>query len=146
MQLTGEQRIFVVTNYLKTKSFKDVLQLFEHCLRDRVSPTKMTFWKNVEKYKTETSSLDLNKYRSCRRRTERTQENINLLQEQVIEDPRISARKNGLEISKNTFNRITKRALKLHPCKMHVRKESIINEVDVMKENQDLLEIIIAGM
>ena len=36
--------------------------------------------------------------------TERTQEN-SLLQEKLIEDPRISARKNALDTSKSTFNR-----------------------------------------
>ena len=51
-------------------------------------------------------SLDSNKGRSDRRRTERTQENTNLLQEKLIEDPRISARKNGLDITKSKFNRI----------------------------------------
>ena len=73
---------------------------------------------------TEGSSLNLNKDRSGRRRTERTQKNINLLKEKLIEDPRISVRKNGLDISKSTFNRITKNDLKQHPYKMHVRKES----------------------
>ena len=75
----------------------------------------MPIWKNYKKYKTEGSSLNLNKDRSGRRRKERTQENINLPKEKVIEDPRISARKNGLDISKSTFNRITKRDLKCYP-------------------------------
>ena len=65
---------------------------------------------------TKGSYLNPNKDRLGRRRTERTQENI-------IENPRISARKNGLNISKSTFNRITKRDLEWHPYKMHVRKE-----------------------
>ena len=55
------------------------MQLFEQRFRDTVSPTKMTVWKNVEKYKTEGLALNLNIDRSCHRRTERTQENINLL-------------------------------------------------------------------
>ena len=38
-----------------------------------------------------------------------------------IEDPRISAKNNGLDISKRTFNRITKRDLKEHLYMMHVR-------------------------
>ena len=79
------------------KGFKYVQQLFEQRFRDRVSPTKMTIGKYVEKYKTERSSLNLNRDRSGNRITECTQENINLLQEKLIEDPRISARKNGLE-------------------------------------------------
>ena len=62
----------------------------------------MIIWKNVKKHKTEGSSLNPHKDRSDRERTERTQENINLLHEKLIEDPRISARKNGLDHSKST--------------------------------------------
>ena len=80
----------------------------------------MTIYKNVKKKKTEESSLNLSIDRSGRRRTERTQKNIDLLQESPIEDPRISARNNDLNISKSTFNRITKSDLKWH--KMHVIK------------------------
>ena len=76
-----------------------------------------------KKYKSERSSLSLSEGRSSRRRTERTRENINLLQEKLIEDPRISARRNRLDIYKITFIRITKRDLKWHPNKMNVRKE-----------------------
>ena len=84
----------------------------------------MTISKSCQKkYKTEGSSSNLNKYRSGRRRTERTQENINLPQEQLIKDQRISARKNGLDISEKTFNPITKHYLKWHPYKMRIRKE-----------------------
>ena len=105
MQPTSEQRIFVVTNYLRTRSSKDVQQLFEQLCCDRVSETKMTIWKNIKKYKTEGSSLNLNKDRSGSRRTDRTPENIDLFQENIIEDSRISARMNGLDNSKGAFNR-----------------------------------------
>ena len=71
---------------------------------------------------------------SGRRITKRTQENINLLREKIIEDLRISARKSGLEISKSTYNRIIKRDLKWHPHEMHERKKKLyINEVDILK-------------
>ena len=53
---------------------------------------------------TEGSSLNLNKDRSGRRKTERTQENITLLQKNLIEEQRISASKNGLDNSKSTFS------------------------------------------
>ena len=53
-----------------------------------VSQTKMIIWKNVKKYMSEGSSLNLNKDRSGRR-TDRTQEDINLLQEKPIEDKNI---------------------------------------------------------
>ena len=83
----------------------------------------MTIWKNLRNNKAEGSRLNINKDRSGRRRTERTQENINLLQENLIEDSRTSATKIGLSICRSTFNRITKRGLKWNPYKMHVRKE-----------------------
>ena len=76
-------------------------------------------------YKTKGSSINLNKDHSGRKRTERTQENINLFQEKFIDDPRISARNNGFDISKTTFYQIPKRDLKWHPYKMHVGKEII---------------------
>ena len=50
----------------------------------------MTILKNVKKYKTEGSRAYIGK--------------INLLQEKLIGDPRISSRKNALDISKTTFN------------------------------------------
>ena len=83
---------------------------------------KYPFEKNVKKYKTEGSSFNSNKDRSGRRKTERTQEDINL-QEKLIEDQRISARKNYFDIGKSTCSRITKRDLKWHPYKMHRRIE-----------------------
>ena len=98
----------------------------------------MVIWRNVIEYKTEGSSLNLNKDRLCRRRTERTQENIILLQENIIEDPRTSARKNGLDISKSTFNPINKYDLKWHTYKMHAKKETKNYRGDLLKENQDL--------
>ena len=123
MYHTSKQRTFVVTNYFKTRSLK----MFSNSLNnafgiERVSPTKITIWKNVKTYETGGSSLNLNTDRKGHRRTERTQESINL-QEMLIEDQRISARKNGLDISKRTFNRITKRDLKWHSYKMYARKE-----------------------
>ena len=75
------------------------------------------------RYKTEILSLNINKNHSGRRRIERTQENINFLQEKLIEDPRKTERKNSLDFSESTFNRITKCKLKWHPYKIHVRKE-----------------------
>ena len=35
------------------KLYREAQQLFEQRSRDRVSPTKMTIWKNVKMYKTE---------------------------------------------------------------------------------------------
>ena len=75
MHLTNGQPIFLVANYLRTGSFKEVQQLFEQHFRNRVSPTKMSFWKNVKKYKTVGSSLYRNKDRSG---------SVNLLKEKPL--------------------------------------------------------------
>ena len=123
MQLASEQQIFVLIDYSRTRSIKEVQQLFARSFRDRVASTEFAIRKNVEKYKTEGSCFNLNKYRSGSGKTERTQEYINLLQEKLIEDPKTSARENCLDISKSTFNRITKRDLEWHPYKIQVRKE-----------------------
>lgn len=123
MQLSKEQRIFVVESYLRTGSFKLVQQHFEQRFPERASPTKKTIWTNVKKFKTEGTTLNLNKERSGCRRTERTPENINLVREKLIETPKISTRRNGLDISKSTFNRIVKKDLSYHAYKMHVRHE-----------------------
>ena len=51
------------------------------------------------KYNTERSNLNLDKDRSCRRGRECTRESINPIQENLIKDTKISAIKNGLNIS-----------------------------------------------
>ena len=74
MQLTSEQRILwleiiisdhkislLTSNYLKTRSFKEVQQPFEQHFWNRVSLTKITIRKNVKKYKTEGPSLNITK-------------------------------------------------------------------------------------
>lgn len=102
-----------LTCYLRTSNLK-------RFLTKRVLPTKMTICENVEKYRTEGSSLNLNRVRSGCRRTKRTQENVNIFQEKIIEDPKKSTRKYDLDISKNIFNRNTKRDFKWYPYKMQV--------------------------
>ena len=85
MQLSKE-RVFVVTSYLRTGSFKLFQQDFEQGFPERASPTKKTIWTNVNKFKTEGTTSNLNRERSGCRRTERTTENINLVREKLIEN------------------------------------------------------------
>lgn len=75
MQLTKEQRVFVVTNFIKTGSIKQVQDSFEQRFPGRHPPSKPTIWKNVRKYQHEGTCLNLNKERSGRMRTIRTTEN-----------------------------------------------------------------------
>ena len=94
-QLTEQQKVFVVKNYCETKSFEIVQQRFEENFPERSSPTKKTIWKNVRKFKNEGTTMNSNKNRSDRKKTARTRKNINLVLEHLLEDPNISARRNG---------------------------------------------------
>ena len=53
---------------------------------------------NAIMYRTKGSNINLNTDRSALKRIEHTQKNFNLFLEKLIEDPRISARMNGLHI------------------------------------------------
>ena len=67
--------------------------------------------------------MNLNKNRSGRKNTARTRENINLVLEHLLEDPKKSPRRNGLDLSKDTFQRIVKYELEWYHYKMRVRHE-----------------------
>ena len=123
MQLTEQQIVFVVKNYFETKSFEIVQQRFEEKFLERSLRTRKTIWKNVRKFNNEETTINLNKNRSGRKNTARTQENINLVLKHLLEDPKKSARRNGLDLSKDTFQRLVKYELEWYPYKMRVRHE-----------------------
>lgn len=76
MQLTKDQRVFVLKTWISTRSIKQVQELFAHSFTDRTAPSKNTIWKTFRKYQQEGTSLNLNKGRSGRRKTARNEENI----------------------------------------------------------------------
>ncbi|KAF2355449.1 Protein of unknown function DUF4817 [Trinorchestia longiramus] len=123
MQPTKEQRTFIVEKYFQGKSFQHVIQSFQEHFHERQSPTKMTIWRDVTRYRTEGTSLNLNKGRSGRKRTGRAEENVRIVQGAFTENPQISARKSGLDVTKSTFNRIITLDFKWHPYKMHAKVE-----------------------
>ncbi|KAF2351997.1 hypothetical protein FHG87_017249 [Trinorchestia longiramus] len=121
MQLTKEQRTFIVEKYFKQKVSNRSFNHFKSIFL-RQSSTKMTIWRNVTRYRTEETSQNLNKGRSGRKRTGRSEKNVRIVQGTLTENPQISARKIGLDVTKSVFNRIITLDLKWHPYKMHVRK------------------------
>ncbi|KAF2364965.1 Protein of unknown function DUF4817 [Trinorchestia longiramus] len=129
MQITKEQRTFIVETYFQAKSFQQVIQSFQEHIPERQSPTEMTVWRNVTAYRTEGTSLNLNKGRSGRKRTGRSEENVRIVQEALTENLQISARKSGLDVTKSTFNRIITLDLKWHPYKMHMRNKLLDNDL-----------------
>ena len=124
VQLTKEQRVFVVKKYYETHSFLEVQRLFAIQFPDRRPPVKWSIWKNVKKYEEHGTSLNRNQKNSGRNRTSRTAENLNAVQEVLDENPTgVSCRRNGLGLSPSCFNRIAKIDLNWHPYKIHINHQ-----------------------
>ena len=123
MQLTNEQRVFfVVRSYYQTRSYAAVRERFRARFPERQPPpSKSTIERNVKKYERNFTSRNLNKGRSGRQKTIRTADNIQAVERALQINPRISARRNGLGLTKTTFNCITKKDLRWHPFKMLIR-------------------------
>jgi hypothetical protein len=86
---------------------------------DRNLPHKSTILRNFEKYSIEGTTSNLNKGNSGRRRTARSEENVAAVRALLEQNPRnVSARRNPIEITSASFNRITRLDLKWHPYRM----------------------------
>ena len=109
VQLTTEQRVFVVKKFHDTKSLQAVQNAFREEFPQRDPPAKKTIWANVQKYGEYGTSQNRNKGNSGRRRTGRSEANIDAVRQQLLEHPTTtSTRRNGLGIPHATFNRITR--------------------------------------
>ena len=119
MQLTTEQRVFLVKSYFETDSFVEVQRLFAFRFPNRNPPHKKNIWKNVQKYLNHGTSLNRNSSSCGWKRTGRSQENIDVVQEELINNPDgISCRRNNSGLPSATFNRIVRVDLKWHPYKI----------------------------
>lgn len=124
VQLTTEQRIFVVKKFHETRSLQATQVEFREAFPDREPPAKKTIWANVRKYETYGTSLNLNKGHSGRPRTARSEANVAAVRQQLIDHPReTSARRNGVGLSPASFNRITRQDLHFHPYHIHIQHE-----------------------
>jgi hypothetical protein len=109
VQLTTEQRVFVVTQFTLLQNVTAVQNAFRIRFPGRNSPVRNTILKNVRKYQNTGTSLNRNKSNSGRRRTVRNEANIAAVRELLEETPRgLSVRRNPVAVSKSSFNRITR--------------------------------------
>ena len=116
VQYTMEQRVFIVRSYFETHSFAEVRQLFRVQFPDRNPPNKMNIWRNVKKYLDHGTSLNRNLKNSGRKRTGRSQDNIDAVQEELINNPDdVTCRINNLGLPSATSNRIVRIDLTWHP-------------------------------
>ena len=71
VQLTVEQRVFVVQTFFSTHSYVEVRRRFQIQFPGRRPPTDMTIYRNVKKYKEHGTSLNRNSSNSGRKRAVR---------------------------------------------------------------------------
>ena len=79
MQLTKDQRIFILLKFKETKSCKQVRRTFIEKFPQRNSPTKKTVYRTVKKFNKHGSIVNRNKGNSGRKITQRTEDNIELV-------------------------------------------------------------------
>ena len=86
-QLTVEQRVFVVRTYYESHSFAEVQRLFRLQFPDRNPPDKANIWRNVQKYLNNGTSWNMNSKKCGRKRTGRSDDNIDAVQHALINNP-----------------------------------------------------------
>jgi hypothetical protein len=128
-QLTVEQRVFVVRTYYESHSYAEVQRLFRLQFPDRNPPDKANIWRNVQKYHNNGTSWNMNSKKCGRKRTGRSDDNIDAVQQAVMNNPEgITCRVNGLDIPSATFNRIVRIDLKWHPYRIQRRHQLLAGD------------------
>ena len=105
--LTLEERVFIVIMYARTANTVTVQREFRRRF-NRPPPHRNTIFYNVAKYQNLGTSADQHQVSSGRDRMVRTGENIDAVYDMLQQHPNFSARRNPLQISKSSFNRITR--------------------------------------
>ena len=114
-RLTNDQRVWLCLEYARVNNACEVQRRWAERWGNLPAPTKRTVMKTYRKFVHEGTCHNLNKGRSGRRRTARTAENIELVRQSLTENGQRSGRRNGLALSRTTFQRIVKIDIKFHP-------------------------------
>ena len=123
-RLTKDQRVWVCLEYARTNNAYEVLRRWDERWNNDPRPTRRSVVKTYRKFLQEGSCLDLNKGRSGRPRTGRTAENVELVRESLLDNGNRSCRRNGLGLSRSTFQRIVHFDIKFHPYVI-IRRQKI---------------------
>ena len=107
--------------YFETKSYAEVQRLFRLEFPNRYTPNGKNIWRNVQKYVHHGTSWNRNAKNSGRKRTARTNENIDAVHDELIRNPDgVSCRIDNWWLTSATFNRIVRIDIKWHPYKIHI--------------------------
>ena len=123
MVFTTPQRIKIVSFYLETRSVVQTQRRYRNHFHTREAPTPKTILRLVRKLNEHGNLLNLNKGNSGRRRTARTQDNIEAVRQSVNQSPKKGYRRRAqeLELRSTSVRRILKEELKMYPYKIQVR-------------------------
>ena len=121
MQLTKEQRVFVVNTFNETKNVNTVMERFIRTYERTL--TAKTVRRTILKFQEHGTILNRNKGNSGRLITKRTAENIELVRHEIKENEQFSSRRNGTGISRTTLQRIIKNDLNYFPYKSRICHE-----------------------
>ena len=157
VQLTVEQRTFIIITFFQTRSLQRTRESFRGRFPDRQPPALKTIWANVRKFSQHGTTLNRNKGNSGRSRTGRSEANIEAARQRLADHPTgTSARRNGVGLPSATFNRITRLDLNMHPYRMHIRHQLLPRDyarrmqfarwlVDHYERNEDFLRPFVIG-
>ena len=155
VQLTTEQRVFVVTNFIRMQNVREVQDAFRLRFPDRNPPLRNTIVDNVRNIKTRERALIETRESQAGEEQEEVRKNIAAVRELLEENPHVSSRRNPAAATQSTFNRITRLELRWHPYCMYVRHELLdtgwprrlrfSNWFNQQCENQNFLDRLIIG-
>ncbi|KAF2361543.1 Protein of unknown function DUF4817 [Trinorchestia longiramus] len=94
MQMTKEQRIFIVLENETTKNCEQVRRAFNETFPERNSPDKKTVYRTVRKFNEHGSISNRYKGNSEKKIIQSTENNIAIVQPAITENPTISVRRN----------------------------------------------------
>ena len=127
MPWTNEEKIFCVTLYLETKSFKTAQAKFRRKFNFNNYPQKSQIYHWVRKFRATGSVNNLNKKsenpKSGRKLTARCPDNVDAVRDSVGRNLKKSLRRRCQELglSRASLQRILKNDLQLYPYKIHVK-------------------------
>lgn len=127
MQLSSEQRVFIVEQFYLTASPTKIKRAYFTKYRQEVSLNTINKW--IIKWKDRGTIRNQNKGHSGRQRTARSEENIARIGARITESSQ-SLRKLAAEtgLKRESVRRILKNDLKLKSYKLHMSQQLIIND------------------
>ena len=133
-EFTPEMKLFVVLEKEKGTTYPRLVEMFGQKLPDKKPPSRVGVYKMRKGLQTNQTLLDRRTTNSGGGKSIRTEENIQMvkdyLEAEVERNPDeigSSARRNDLPFTNSSFNRITKKDLKLHPYKI-IRQQKVSAE------------------